>query len=237
MSHNIPIRFRFIKIPVAWTVVDGPKGRTVLCGQLQKWKSPEEVKLTELDGWDCRAEFLDLPENDLATLTGFLNKVGVWSPDANSPVLRYWERPLYVQPEDIWHFREDLKAALIYRKHFMSGVAPALPRPKTLLDLIRQPHPANDFPLHFELTEVVAGVVTISNARHMLFATVLADTANDIRFKICKRKDCGKAFPIESEHERTFCSQYCGHLSSVRKKRERERRKRKTRTRLRSKAL
>ena len=222
---------------MAWKAIDGPNRTTLLCGQLKKWESPEEVKLAELDGWDCRAEFLDLPEHDLPMLTTFLNKVGVWSPDVNSPVLSYWDRPLYAQPEDIWRFREDLKDALIHRKHFMSGVAPAFPKPKTLLDLIAQSHSANDFALHFELTDVAAGVVTISNARHMLFATVLTDAANGIRFKICKRKDCGKAYPIESEHERKFCTQYCGHLWSVRNKREQERQKRKTRTRLRSRAV
>jgi len=120
----------------------------------------------------------------------------------------------------VWRFREDLSDALLdrQRKHFMTSVTPELPRPKTLLDLMT-PHPANNFPLRFELSKVAAGVVTITNARQMLFATVLADVARGIRFKTCKRKDCGKPFPIESEHTRTFCSQYCGHLVSQRKKR------------------
>ena len=61
------------------------------------------------------------------------------------------------------------------------------------------------------------GAVTITNARHMLFATVLADVARGIRFKTCKRKDCRKPFPIESEHKRDYCKPYCGHLVSLRK--------------------
>lgn len=222
MAHkNIPISFRFLKLPVTWEVNVSPKVGTVLCGRLKKGQSPAEVKLSELDGWTCRDEFFGLPENDAARLAEFFNKVGVWSTDGEWP--RY---PLYAHMDDVRGFREDLRHALLYQKDFMAAVTPALQRPKTLLDLMAQPHPANNFPLRFELSNVAAGVVTITNARQMLFATVLADVARGIRFKTCKRKDCGKPFPVESEHTRTFCTQYCGHLVSQRKNRAVEQRKR-----------
>jgi hypothetical protein len=226
---EVPIRFRFLKVPVTWEPGVSSKAGAILCGRLKQWQSPDEVRLFELNGWQCRDEFFELPENDFARLAEFLNKVGVWSSDAEPSALSHWAKnPMYAHVDEVWQFREDLKDALLYRKHFMAGVTPNLPRPKTLLDLIAQPHPANEFPLRFELTKVAAGVVTVTNARHMLLATVLADIVRGIRFDTCKRKDCGKPFAIESEHKRHFCSQYCGHLVSLRKKRLEKKKRRKS---------
>jgi hypothetical protein len=218
---------------MTWEVSNSPKLGTFFYGQLKKLRSPKEVNLSELDGWACRDAFFSLPENDVARLAEFLDKVGVWSSDPDTASLDWSRYPLSVHPDEVWRFREDLRDALLYRKSFSAQVTPELPRPKTLFDLIAQPHPANEFQLRFELTTVAAGVVTIINARHMLFATVLADVARGIRFKTCQRKDCGKPFPIESEHTRTFCSQYCGHLVSQRNKRAAERKKRRARKSLR----
>ena len=227
MAHIlIPIRFRFLKIPVAWELTANPKADEVFCGRLKKWQLPDGVKLSELDGWRCRDEFFSLPDNDSTQLAEFLNRVGVWSSDTEPSALIHWTKsPLYAHAEDVWQFREELKAALLYRKYFKDNVTPVLPKPKTLTDLISQGHPANNFPLTFELTNIAAGVVTITNARRMLIATVLADVARGIRFKVCRRKDCDRQpiFSIESKHERDFCCMYCGHLFSLRKTRAEDR--------------
>lgn len=211
--HNIPISFRFLKMPVTWEMGTSQKTGTFLRGQ-QIVQPLDKVKLSKLDGWECRDEFFGLPENDVARLAAFLDKVGVWSSDPE----RMERYPLHAHVDDVWRFRAELRDALLDQKHFIASVTPKVPNPKTELDLM-QPHPANRFLLRFELSEVAAGVVTITNARHMLFATVMADIASGIRFKTCKRKDCGKPFPLESEHKRKFCSQYCGHLVSQRQKR------------------
>jgi hypothetical protein len=237
---NIPISFRFLKLPVLWTVstnhtVRGiPARGTVLSGQIAKGQSPEDVRLSPLDGWNYRGEFFGLPENDPARLAEFLNRVGVWSSDPESAALDWSRYPLYVSPDDIWLFRQDLKDALLYQKKFSSDVTPRRQMPKTLFDLMTEPYrAANEFPLHFELSNVVTGVVTVLNARRMLIATVLADVANGIRFKACMRPDCPQTFPLESEHKRKFCSQYCGHLVSQRKTRAAERKERRARKSLR----
>jgi hypothetical protein len=98
------------------------------------------------------------------------------------------------------------------------------------------PHPANNFALRIELTDVVAGIVTITNARRMLSATVLEDVAGGIRFKTCKRRDCPKPFPIQSKHKQDYCRQYCGHLASQRRKRAAEQRRRPTKKKRRKKS-
>lgn len=50
--------------------------------------------------------------------------------------------------------------------------------------------------------------------------TVTIDLLRRVRFKICARRDCGLPFAISSKHKRRFCSQYCGHLESVRRNRK-----------------
>lgn len=258
----IPIRFRFLKLPVSWEVLVGerldkfraaqlktyaakrgkeltlneqtalerraPAG-SLLCGRIKEVRSLDAEVLSELNGWHWRDEFFALPENDLDQLAAFLNEVGAWPSSGNSTdtpghAMKY---PVFVQPNDVWAFRENLNYALLNRnrKWFKETVAPVLSKPKTWLDLY-PPQPANDFQLRFELSDVAAGVVTLTNARHMLFATALADVARGIRFKTCQRRDCQKPFAITSEHTRKFCSQYCGHLVSLRKKREKEQRER-----------
>jgi hypothetical protein len=78
-----------------------------------------------------------------------------------------------------------------------------------------------EFPLSFELAGFPAGVVTVTDAYHLLLATVFVDAAQRIRFKICQRKDCGKPFPLENKHKKKFCCWYCGHITTVRRNRPR----------------
>ena len=196
--------------------------------ELKEVRSLDAEVLSELNGWHWRDEFFRLPEDDLDPLAAFLNEVGAWPSSADSTdipghAIRY---PVFVQPDDVWAFRENLNYALLdrNRKWFKETVTPVLPKPKTWLDLY-PPQPANDFELRFELSGVAAGVVTLTNARHMLFATVLADVARGIRFKTCKRKDCRNPFAIESGHKRDYCGQYCGHLESVRRNRAKSKNK------------
>lgn len=48
-------------------------------------------------------------------------------------------------------------------------------------------------------------------------ATVTIDLLRQVKFETCARPDCGQPFPIISKHKRKYCSQYCGHLESVRR--------------------
>jgi hypothetical protein len=190
------------------------------CGRLPNQRSPEQVRLLELDAWQCRDEFFSVPDYDAPGFTQFLNKIGVWSSDPESASLDWARYPLYVHLDDIMRFRQDLRDALLNRERFTASVTPVLRKPNTLLDLMAQSNPANEFPLRFELTKVAAGVVTVTNGRSMLIATVLADIARGLRFKMCKRKDCQKPFPLKNRHKRDYCSHKCAHLVSVRRGRK-----------------
>lgn len=49
--------------------------------------------------------------------------------------------------------------------------------------------------------------------------TVTIDLLRQVKFKTCARVDCGQPFSIASAHKRKYCTQYCGHLESVRRSR------------------
>jgi hypothetical protein len=76
-----------------------------------------------------------------------------------------------------------------------------------------------EFPMRLEITDVASGVLTLTDAYHMLLATVFFDIARGIRFKTCERGDCGRPFPLESKHEKKFCCWYCAHITTVRRNR------------------
>lgn len=52
-----------------------------------------------------------------------------------------------------------------------------------------------------------------------IMATVLTDHLHGVRYAICGREDCAKLFKVQSQRARMFCTQYCGHLVSLRRRR------------------
>lgn len=163
---------------------------------------------TELDAWKCREEFLGIAENDNETLLKFLTKLGEWHRlegdllgHRSSEVASHHRQgnPMPVDVRALWQFRDSLKHALVDKR---------LPDTSDI-----------EFPLSFELTGMATGVVTITNAYHLLLATVLVDAAKKIRFRICQREDCGKVFPLQSKHKKKFCCEYCAHITTVRRSR------------------
>lgn len=56
--------------------------------------------------------------------------------------------------------------------------------------------------------------------RSILGIAYLALLANFSRgWKRCERQDCGNIFPVTDDKRKVYCSQYCGHLESVRRNR------------------
>lgn len=207
----------------------------LLWGRMRRIQTLESEVLSEItDLQSIRDEFFALPENDPERLAAFLNRVGAW-PSSNDPASRNSPGhglmfPLVVQPSEVWAFRADLRDALLdkNRQWFKENVTPVSSKPKTWIDLFPR-QPANEFPLRFELSGVVAGIVPLTNARHMLFATALADVAQGIHFKLCARKGCGVPFPIKSEHlkkVKRFHDTKCEHRALVQRGREEEKKKR-----------
>jgi hypothetical protein len=198
---QLPIVFKFIRLPIRWAIHTSRIGTTSLVG------TPLESKEQQIDGWECRREFLKLPEDD-HELCRFMNKVGMWD--------RYTgELPKTIDlwPRRVWELRKDLKDELEL-KSFSTEFA----NPDSSLGSILIPHLSFRFKLN---SQVATGVVTITSFWEMLLTTIYVDFARGFSFARCQRQDCNgdKVFVVETAHKRKFCSQYCGHLVSMRKKR------------------
>src|ERR1039458_95554 len=146
MAHflNIPICFRFLRVPCAWEIrtITGQRNKPVrfAFGKLELDGSLDAARLYQLDAWSCREEFLDLPHNE-ELLLGFLSKVGVWNCPSSKLVGHHSEEitqhcrdghPEPVSVDGIWNFREGLKDALLDHKTFRETYAPPRSRPETL---------------------------------------------------------------------------------------------------------
>jgi hypothetical protein len=236
---NIPIRFRFLKVPTSWEIhaIAGDrhhKPTRFAFGKLIKPVTLDDSYPTELDGWECRQEFFDLPQSESALLS-FLNKVGVFASVSgivahSSKEFMEHIRGNHPTPFDVaglWRLRDGLKEVLVDQKRF----ARTSPR-RALSERISEFIPSFDFyspdmSFSFDMSKVPVGVVTITDGMQLLLATIFTDLVRGLKFKYCARKDCKKLFVIESKHKRRYCCQYCAHLESVRKQRRKEQREKK----------
>jgi hypothetical protein len=190
------------------------------------------------DAWQMRDEFFSLKKNTNALLA-FLERWGLW--DMSSVMRRAVPLsflaspsktlaseppntvPYYVVPERIWEWQEFFKHALTSspdewlayadgmqavmqsKRETPSSTSEWENRPETL---VRSATTRPDYP-HFSINRnLCLGAID---------ATITIDFLRKVKFRPCKRQDCGKPFAIESRHKRKYCSQYCGHLESMRK--------------------
>jgi hypothetical protein len=192
----------------------------------------DAFKLKERNAWDCREEFLAIPEGDNEKMRRYLESVGIWLEDRYDPPdyehhlreVAQHEKAGHPHPVAIfglWKFQSMLKRSLINTRAFREMYGMALGRPETGLQLLKESKRTVEFPLSMELGQAATGVIVLDDAFRMLLATVFIDVARGIRFKVCQRKDCGKPFPLESKHKKKFCCWYCAHITTVRRNRPR----------------
>jgi hypothetical protein len=148
----IPIRLRFLRIPTTWEIraVEGHSNRErrlFAFAKIQTDDSLDAFKVSELDSWTCRDEFLDIPEGDNAALLHFLTKMGVWL-RAEGELMGHWSKevmqhyreghPVPIDVRGLWKFRDGLKNAMVNKKAFSETYAPLVSRPETGLQLRQQ---------------------------------------------------------------------------------------------------
>jgi hypothetical protein len=209
----------------------------------------------ERDAWQMRDEFFGLKRKTEA-LGEFLDKWGIWdwytilrkakparlfapperSTSSESSDWRFRLEEHFVIPERIWDLQDFYRIGLqgppdewFAYAGGMSAVMggkvggssqEALKRPGAL---IRAARIRSEYP-HL--------LVRTNFCREAIEATITFDHLRKIKTRICKRADCMKPFPIESRHKRKYCSQYCGHLESMRRQsREQAKQKQKARKR------
>jgi hypothetical protein len=231
---NIPVHFQFLRTPCVWEIrtvmrrwaVGEPRVPVRMLFPTTDIREDYRGKPQLLDGWNCRDEFFKLPQNE-ESLLGFLSKVGVWYP--GSVTSGHWSKevmrhcleghPLPLPVDGVWGWRKSLGESLVNRKKFIENHAPALQQAQTLAEALHRGSRSNKFSLSLEMEKSPEGVVTVTNAHHMLLTTVYVDIVRGLGFKYCRRSDCKAPFAVTNNHEKFYCSQPCAHLENVRKKR------------------
>lgn len=244
MAHklvlDLPIHCQFLAASARWEIVGDPNAG------ISTWFRPRlerQAKAATLDPWQARAEFLRLPLDpdhprfDLAPqkLIQFLDRVGVWEQPS------YWDifdtpreeyevavldtgHAVFGQPtRDLsffWEtqgFLEDLmddKASLFRERYLRSK------RPRNSAEAAWLVDRQDVFSMIFDWGgRAPRPTITTVCFWNAVLLSLQIDLAMGARFKTCARLDCGIPYPITNRHERKYCSQYCGHLESLRRKR------------------
>ena len=211
MAHQkiitIPLFFEFQPIEAQWSIVQTPSGELLQCRDGSKGRAfTGKLAKNPLDPWVMRDEFFHLKAEKAGStksLVEFLNKWGTWQ--SFSDPRTTWDiypRPHLWRPQHIWERQNLFKEALINDpESWLTQTATNIVTGSTM----------SEYPYRQCLA---------SGCEYALIVTITADLLNKVKFGICDRPDCRIPFPIESNHERKYCSQYCGHITSVRESRK-----------------
>jgi len=188
------------------------------------------------DAWQMRSEFFDLRPEDGDALREFLDKWGHWYEPGEKPSQQWHKEKSGGRSP--WSGLEEHRTGTLGFIRALAGDPPPPDPPESeiwkeqdrlkraLLDPVEEWLTGSRlaFEARPEYPHFYIGARSISKA---LRATVTLDLLARVKHRLCARKDCRKPFKVESKHSRRFCSQYCGHLESVRRgRREKKRAKR-----------
>jgi hypothetical protein len=155
---------------------------------------PFDLKMTSpADAWQMREDFLRMTPDNSGAMR-FLNKWGSWSYED------------HVELSELLEMQRSVRTALISSSPgtWFAGGFSSLPI---------SPFQTTEYPYF------TASTIQCQDAIRM---TVTIDLLLRLRFKACARRDCAMPFAIKSKHKRKYCTQYCGHLVSVRRNRKAE---------------
>jgi hypothetical protein len=124
------------------------------------------------------------------SVIAFLNKWGRWNFEE------------FVQLSEILRLQQSVREALISSPESWFSSRYSFPPPWR-----RSP----EYPYFFFLTDRCEVAIRL---------TVTIDLLKQAKFRVCARADCGQPFPVETQHEKKYCDQYCGHLESLRRTRK-----------------
>jgi len=227
-SALIPINIEYRTIPCVWNVE-----KTTVKKTLDPWggrRRPQErfffrntsgSQPVNFDPWSVRELFLSLETE--ADFLRFLNRVGTFSASVGSGD---WELKDFKGWQEV--FREFLRRAPATWERYLAQLNVGTPRFNAPL-ISFELRVINDarFQLRFVWEEdLQSGIIRVRHAASAILATILVDRLRGASFRFCARHDCRKPFEVKSKHERKYCSQYCGHLESLRRMRERQKRER-----------
>jgi hypothetical protein len=201
---NIPLAFEYRPRKVWWSLLPGPNRREEdgkdLGVLLQPERKGPQAGRVE-NAWTMRDEFFHLHRNDNDALLKFLNRWGWW---------RSWESfdsSVAETAASIWDLQQIFRSAVsgtlgTWLNDSRNEFFPMIVRPQS------------GFPPY---------LLSLRSCELAIRATITIDLLQRVEFRICARRDCRAPYAIESGHARKYCTQYCGHLVSVRKNRREQR--------------
>jgi hypothetical protein len=237
MAHryilNLPIHCQFLAAPVRWELAERTRTGIWFRPRLER-----QAKAKAIDPWEARAEFLRLPLDPShpqflcapAKLIEFLNRVGIWDQPSgldkreSGVAVLDTGHVVYDQPSRdlsfFWETQMHLEGLMDDKSSFLRDVYLRAKRPRNSGEAIRFADREDVFALNFDWERRAPrpSITTVCFWSAVLLSLQI-DLVKGTRFRTCSRPDCGIPYPITNRHERKYCSQYCGHLESLRRKR------------------
>ena len=187
----VPVKLEFRPFRATWSILrNDSRGGELLQPSIVSGK---QRKLA--NPWQMRKEFFQLKRGNTDALLKFLNTWGSW---------QSWSSSRPESANRIWGTWESFRRAVkqpagAWLKNDINGM------------MLMVKTDVSEYPYH---------LLSLAGCELAMRMTITVDLLQKVKFKICEREDCGAPFPVESQHVRRYCSQYCGHLVSVRRGRK-----------------
>jgi hypothetical protein len=202
-TGQLPVRYLSSFAPGQWQIRGG-RARLVSEPILG------EPRLCDL--WEFRERFLGIEKNDEVALLEFLNRTGFWDRQFTTFVV-----------EDLWKDQLAIRFLLTGKPNESFGKDSPWPfnmLQRVLLQSLQLHSIWMYEPLKIPPTLELSSVGT----RAALYVSVWLDLVRKAEFRYCARPDCPEYKPTQNpfEAKRTdqiYCSQYCAHVESQRRKR------------------
>lgn len=197
---TISLRIVFKKYPGVLRAEARGEGDDALFIYHRKWN---ETPSFETDPWRMRREFLGWPVD---SWRDFVSRYGNFHPfrRVSKGTFSRWQRLLRTaQITRAIDWRHQIGA------EFGEAVEGLLHKSLQVKFDVDSPSPAAE--------------ITVKSALDAMIATLYVDALNGARYRECKRPDCpNPPFPLETKHDKIYCSTECAHLMAVRADRERK---------------
>jgi hypothetical protein len=213
LTAKIPIQFHIRSSKINWEIVH-QNGETFFVGNAPSGQTLKSVDLGE--GWELVRRYLTVRAEDEHSILEFLVAHGWFhSPEGS-------RRTEHLKDMEMPHGR------FVLERFSRQGFA-------TVQDYVRRMlitgNPTLPTPWHGRSTEEYKiafadarsgsqAHVVVNGTFPSILATIQFKLVQGATFQICSRRDCQLPFEVTSCHKRRFCTQYCAHLTSLRRRRK-----------------
>jgi hypothetical protein len=224
---NFPIHFHIGSVKLNWQIVQ-KDGASRFAGSCRV----SGVKLENVDlgdGWELVRQFLSVRPGDEQAILAFLASHGMFEAPKGSitradvkekplpvTIARPGDKPRTEPGEMVWESFCVKEFAMIqdYLRRMLITGNPTLPTPWDRGNI-------QQYQISFaDARSGAKAHVAVSGTFPSILATVQFKLVQGAKFRTCARKDCCLPFEVTSRHSRRFCTQYCAHITSLRRRRK-----------------